>query len=541
MATAKRMLGSSLVASFGLNHYAPSYTVAHSYLWTAVVLFVVQFLSWGVYTVILYPAFLSPLRHLPEPPGASLINGHGSRILKEPSGAPFREWVEQVPNDGLIRYKFLFNKERVLLTSPKALGEVLVTKNYEFIKPPHLRSGLGRILGIGILLAEGEEHKARKLLSPAFAFRHVKDLYPLFWSKSAESVAAMTASVQQASRTTEKPSNVVEIGNWASRATLDIIGVAGLGQDFHAIEDPDNELNQTYRSLFSPGRVARVLQLAGIFLPFWLLKRLPVKRNDEIEAASNLIKRTCYDLVQAKKAKMAKGERTDNDILSVALESGGFSDEDLVNQLMTFLAAGHETTASSMSWAIYCLCQHPDVQRRLREEVRSHLPSITSPTTPITAADIDALPYLSAVCNEVLRLWSPVPMTLRVAAADATILGQFIPAGTTIIIAPWATNTSTQLWGPTAKEFDPDRWMGEGQAHKGGADSNYSFLTFLHGPRSCIGQGFAKAEFACLLAAWVGRFEMELANPDMVVEIKGGITSKPKDGLEVKMNVLEGW
>ncbi|KAL2351287.1 cytochrome P450 [Cryomyces antarcticus] len=506
MATAKRMLGSSLVASFVLNHYAPSYAVAHSYLWTAVVLFVVQFLSWGLYTVILYPAFLSPLRHLPEPPGASLINGHASRILKEPSGAPFREWVEHVPNDGLIRYKFLFNKERVLLTSPKALGEVLVTKNYEFIKPPHLRSGLGRILGIGILLAEGEEHKRqRKLLSPAFAFRHVKDLYPLFWSKSIESVAAMTASIKQASGTTEKPSNIIEIGNWASRATLDIIG------------------------------------LAGMFLPFWLLKRLPVKRNDEIEAASNLIKRTCYDLVQAKKAKMAKGERTDNDILSVALESGGFSDEDLVNQLMTFLAAGHETTASSMSWAIYCLCQHPDVQRRLREEVRSHLPSITSPTTSITAADIDALPYLSAVCNEVLRLWSPVPMTLRVAAADATILGQFIPAGTTVIIAPWATNTSTQLWGPTAKEFDPDRWMGEGQAHKGGADSNYSFLTFLHGPRSCIGQGFAKAEFACLLAAWVGRFEMELANPDMVVEIKGGIMSKPKDGLEVKMNVLEGW
>ncbi|KAK5132899.1 hypothetical protein LTR04_004812, partial [Oleoguttula sp. CCFEE 6159] len=262
--------------------------------------------------------------------GASLINGHASRILKEPSGAPFREWVEHVPNDGLIRYKFLFNKERVLLTSPKALGEVLVTKNYEFIKPPHLRSGLGRILGIGILLAEGEEHKRqRKLLSPAFAFRHVKDLYPLFWSKSIESVAAMTASIKQASGTTEKPSNIIEIGNWASRATLDIIGVAGLGQDFHAIEDPDNELNQTYRSLFSPGRAARVLQLAGMFLPFWLLKRLPVKRNDEIEAASNLIKRTCYDLVQAKKAKMAKGERTDNDILSVALESGGFSDEDL--------------------------------------------------------------------------------------------------------------------------------------------------------------------------------------------------------------------
>ena len=70
-----------------------------------------------------------------------------------------QEWINQIPNQGLIRYKGTFNKERLLITSPKALGEVLVHKNYEFIKPAQLRQGLGRILGVGILLAEGEEHK----------------------------------------------------------------------------------------------------------------------------------------------------------------------------------------------------------------------------------------------------------------------------------------------------------------------------------------------------------------------------------------------
>jgi len=74
---------------------------------------------------------------------------------------PMQKWINEIPNDGLIYYNYLFNAERLLITTPKALGEVLVQKNYEFIKPETIRHGLGRILGVGVLLAEGEEHKVR--------------------------------------------------------------------------------------------------------------------------------------------------------------------------------------------------------------------------------------------------------------------------------------------------------------------------------------------------------------------------------------------
>lgn len=94
--------------------------------------------------------------------GASFFNGHFGRISKEPTGIPQQEWINQLPNDGLIRYTALFNSERLLITTPKALGEVLVQKNYEFIKPAQVRNGLGRLLGVGVLLAEGEEHKVRQ-------------------------------------------------------------------------------------------------------------------------------------------------------------------------------------------------------------------------------------------------------------------------------------------------------------------------------------------------------------------------------------------
>ncbi|KAI9871199.1 MAG: hypothetical protein M1823_008517, partial [Watsoniomyces obsoletus] len=149
-----------------------------------------------------------------------------------------RRWINEIPNNGLIRYKHLFNRDRVLVTSPKGLAEVLTTKSYDFVKPDFMRIGIGQILGVGVLLAEGDEHKMqRKGLMPAFNFRHIKELYPIFWSKSVEMVQGIQASL---------PANTpwsLEVGEWASRATLDIIGVAGMGQDFNSIANPDTELN----------------------------------------------------------------------------------------------------------------------------------------------------------------------------------------------------------------------------------------------------------------------------------------------------------
>lgn len=193
-----------------------------------------------------------------------------------------------------------------------------------------------------------------------------------------------------------------------------------------------------------------------------------------------------------------------------------------------------------MTWAFYVLCLHPEVQTRLREEVQANLPPIDDAET-VTAADLDKCHYLHAVCNEVLRVYPPVPVTLRETGRDTSILGQYVPKGTKVVLSPWAVNTSTSLWGPDADKFNPDRWMGPGKANSGGAESNYAFMTFLHGPRSCIGQAFAKSEFACLLAGVVGRFEIKLADEDFKLDIKGSITAKPRNGLKVRIKPLQGW
>lgn len=447
-----------------------------------------------------------------------------------------------------------------MITSPKGLSEVLTTRNYDFVKPSHVSASIGRLLGIGILLAEGDEHKMqRKNLMPAFAYRHLKNLVPVFWDISRQAVEAMTVNVNAGGLPDDELSDaqdklnaasdvaVIEVGEWASRATLDIIGTAGLGVNFGAVKDPNTLLNRTYRKVFKPSRQAAVLGLLNLFLPNWLVRNLPIKRNGEIEEATAIIRDTCRHMIRDKKAKLEKKEQLDADILSVAIESGGFTEEQLIDQLMTFLAAGHETTATAMTWAIYMLARDPKVQSRLRAEIREKLPSASSNETA-SSTDIDSMPYLNAVCSEVLRYFPPVPLTLRDAVCDTVILGQKIPKGTRVMLIPWAIHKNTAMWGEDAAVFNPERWMPSEKnpySANGGASSNYAYMTFLHGPRSCIGQSFAKAEFACLLAAWAGRFEFELNDKAQLdeknVKIKGGITAKPFGGMYVRTKIIEGW
>lgn len=217
-----------------------------------------------------------------------------------------------------------------------------------------------------------------------------------------------------------------------------------------------------------------------------------------------------------------------------------------------------------MQWALLALCQHPHIQTRLRESLRlsgicplTSLPDFASRIS-ITSEVIDSIPYLHAFCLEVLRLYAPVTLTLRTTARTTTIVGHVIPKGTTVILGISAINQNKAFWGADAEDFKPDRWLTsttttdpatgkeittERVNASGGAESNYPFLTFLHGPRSCIGQGFAKAEFACLIAAWVAAFDSSFADEaeeekyklGKKVEVQGGVTTRPKGGVRVKV------
>ena len=390
----------------------------------------------------------------------------------------------------------------------------------------------------------------RKSLQPAFSFRHIKDLYPIFWAKGVEMVKVMERELELGSAAGNR---LIRMDSYASRATLDVIGVAGMDCDFKALQDPGNELNRQYRLVTRDSPLSsRILFLIGLLTSCSrLMIKVPTKFNRQVTSASAAIRGIARQMIHRKKERLEaeknasisleKTERDDVDIVSVALRSGTFSEGNMTDQMMTFLGAGHETTASSLQWAVYYLARYQDVQTRLRDEVRANLPPLSS-SQGITAEAVDSLPFLNAVCNEVFRYRPPVRSTLRVSVRDTMLVGVPIPKGTTIMLSPEVINHDKSLWGEDANEFNPDRWMGPGRANTGGATSNYAMLTFLHGPHSCIGQGFTKSELACLLATVVGRYHVEAM--DSITkdpEMTKSITVKPKDGALAKFTPIEGW
>ncbi|KAG4436975.1 hypothetical protein IFR05_007545 [Cadophora sp. M221] len=492
-----------------------------------------------IFKLYVYPFYFSPLRHLPEPKGAGWLWAHASQIRKNHNGEPYRRWISEVPNQGLIRFRVLFNQERIFLTSTEALREVLVTNSYDFIKPEQASFAFRKMLGDGILVANGASHKRqRKILMPAFAFRHIKDLYPVFWEKATKSTDALSATLQKPDIPGEKPSNVQNTYDWASRVTLDIIGVAGMGFEFNSIENPQGELYATYHDLFmTEPPLFRWINI-GVSIPFKYIFPVIKRVFPNLKGSVRAIRGIAYDLIRHKQSLAEKGQHMGLDIISVAMESGDLTDDELANQIMTFLAAGHETTASALTWTTYLMCKHPDIQTRLREEIRSKLGVDGVLKSSVDALEIDHLPYLNAVCNEVLRIMPSVPLSIRVPTHDTTILGQPVPKDTPIIIAAWAINASKDFWGEDALEFNPDRWLSEGKTNSGGAVNNFANLTFLHGPRSCIGKDFSKAELLCLVAAWFGRFEVELEHPGLQKDMSGWVTLRPQHGLPVRFKEI---
>ncbi|KAH8708578.1 cytochrome P450, partial [Phaeosphaeriaceae sp. PMI808] len=456
-------------------------------------------------------------------------------MFQRPPGSHHLRAMKETDNDGIILTRGLFHRDRLIITTPAAIADVLVHKSYDMEKPPWARAFLRKFLGDGLLMTEGDEHKHhRKQIMPAFHFRHIKELYPIFWSKSMEMVGTLKAALA------ESESNVVEIGHFSTLVTLDIIGLAGLGRDIGSMRNSDDELIRNYEEVLEPTTEKAVFFILHLVFPQWVIASLPWRLNERVRVITTDLKRICTEFVVQKKLRLKNESQESVDILSIMIRSGDFSDANLVDQLLTFLAAGHETTSSALTWTSYLLSKHPHIQTRLRTEIHQHIPNPTALSNPANDATsiLESMPYLNAVCNEVLRLFPTIPVTARVTIRDTTVAGHLIPKGTQIMVVPWAINRNPKLWGPGSEEFVPERWIDKetGRATmNGGAESNYSFLTFLHGPRSCIGERFARAEMRALVASLVGAFELNMANPGEKVVIGGTITSKPMNGMNLRL------
>ncbi|KAF4494800.1 TRI7-trichothecene biosynthesis [Fusarium agapanthi] len=354
-----------------------------------------------------------------------ILNRFDIELLPEHNGVrPESQWVTEAVMPP-VGFKLRFKKREAAY--------------YDYVKPHLLHAMVGKILGYGLLLSEGDVHKRLTLLT-------------------------------------------------GRAEPLEIIGSAGMGHECKPLADPSIEdTMKMYGSMVKQSRGATLLTVLQLVLPSIITDYLSFQRNMGVLAASKAARETSQRLINAKKVQMAAKEKLSTDIISTALES----------------AAGHETSAAALTWTIFLLARNHDIQDRLREQIRQNVDGLTD---YVDAKKLDNLSYLHAVCQESLRLYAPIHFTVRDALKDTQILGTFVPKGTMVILCPWAINRAHELWGPDADDFNPERWMTPGQANSGGAKNNYAFLTFLHGPRGCIGQKFSLAELMALTCALVGRY-----------------------------------
>jgi cytochrome P450 len=169
---------------------------------------------------------------------------------------------------------------------------------------------------------------------PAFHFRHIKELYPVFWSKSIEFCNAIQVALS------ESESKVLEIGHYSTQVTLDIIGLAGLGRDIGSLRNSDDELIKNYEEILEPTTEKGVYFILHLIFPPWLIAILPWKLNERVRITTSNLKQICTEFVVQKKSKMKLESNKGVDILSIMIRSNDFSDSNLVDQLLTFLAAG---------------------------------------------------------------------------------------------------------------------------------------------------------------------------------------------------------
>lgn len=350
--------------------------------------------------------------------------------------------------------------------------------------------------------------------------------------------------------------NTTDIGRGLHNLALDILTLTTFGGSVEAVNNPDSEQVMHFRNLFASKPSHIKYRYSAFVLPLWIYRRLPVKARREIDTATKKTHAFILPLITERRKMIQSGVDakaiSQGDLIATMLRSGdNFSDAYLLDQSLDFIVAGHETTGVATSLGLYLLSENPEVQTRLREEIREMLPS-PSLGSPVDATLVESLPYLTAVCNEVLRLYTPVPDTRRLTFAPKTVIESVrIPVGTVVTVAGGVIHRSKEVWGPDADKFDPDRWFHDKETRQkidplGGSGDPYAVMSFTYGPRACIGERFARGEMLTLMAQLVGRFEWKFKGigprGDKPMRVVYGVTSSPVGGgVTMYAKKVAGW
>lgn len=410
--------------------------------------------------------------------------------------------------EGGIAYRRIGSYRAYLLNDPEDVRELLLNHHKSSIKGPLLQRSK-ELLGEGLVTGDGEHHlRQRRLLQPFFHRQRLLRYMPTMVSCTERCLARFADG------------QTLDLHREMMRLALSIVGQALFGDDF------ERDLGEIYQALDHIGAALNMRQEVLTLV----LERLglPAPAHARLRQARHIL----GSVIARLRSERAASAETRSDLVSHLLtakdtdgDGGTMAWESLLDECITLLLAGHETTANALSFALYLISQHPRVEARLQAEVAQVLGD-----RPPTADDLPRLVYTEQVFAEAIRLYPPAWMMGRFLTAPITLRGREFAPGELLMISPYTMGRDPRFY-PQPLDFRPERFTPEERQSR----PRFAYFPFGAGPRQCIGEGFAWMEGTLVLAMVAQRFALRLA-PGATAEVEALLTLRPKHGMPMRIH-----
>ena len=369
----------------------------------------------------------------------------------------------------------VLGRQRFHVMDPALIQEVLVGNADALAKGPELRRSLGAALGQGLLTADGAHWKwQRQSAAPIFRHDRLLAFLPAMLKAAADTKVRWLAL---------SPGGTIDIGHEMMHTTFDIIVETMLsGRANIDVAQAERAITHYLEA------TGWVFALSLLNAPAWV----PYPGKPRADRASGFLRGSILRITAARRST---GSHT-GDLIDLLLSSSDpetgrtMSDDEITDNLLTFITAGHETTALGLAWTFDLLSRHPDIAARAIAEIEA----VTGGGV-LTPDHIGQLTYTRQVFQEAMRVYPPVPIIARITTRPFTLAGRPIPAGSMVYIPIYALHRHSALWD-RPEEFDPDRFAPALSKDR----HRYAYLPFGGGPRICIGSAFAMMEGVAILA-----------------------------------------
>lgn len=393
-------------------------------------------------------------------------------------------------------------RRMLLISHPDDVAHVLISQNRRFHKGRALRL-MHRVLGDGLLTSEDDFwRRQRRLAQPAFHRQRV--------AQYGEAILEVTERLLDEWHDGQER----DVARDMTRLGLSVAGTCLFGMEV------GDQADVVRTNLAAAMRYGNRIIKAIWPPPPWM----PSPGRRRFEEAARHLDHVVFDIIDRRRRAAADGAAPPDDLLALLMEAQDdagrpMTDQQLRDECMTLLLAGHETSANALSWTFYLLSRHPEVAERLRQELDGCLAE-----APLSSERVDRLPYLRAVVSEALRLYPPVWLMVRESVAPFDLGGDPYPAGLQVLISPFVVHHDGR-WFPDPEAFRPERWLA------GAKDDRpaLAYLPFGAGPRLCIGRPFALLEISLVLATVLSRWELSrtdaapvAADPLITLRPRGG-------------------